>query len=123
MSPRLTPDDVQRFAAAAEARPDDLMDSATTAFAAMATAARQGNRDCVAASAVAVGDTCLQVCGLRAETQRQAENKIRFLGLMIPWAWPRHPALGAVLEAARRAESAVWDSDDFGSGAATARSG
>ncbi len=38
----LEPYDVARFTAAAEAKPDDLMDSATAIFRAMATAARAG---------------------------------------------------------------------------------
>ncbi|MGI4763562.1 MAG: hypothetical protein ACRYGP_00585 [Janthinobacterium lividum] len=101
-------DDVARFTAAAEARADDLMDSATKAFRAMVTAACEGDRDGVAASAVVVGDTCLQVCMCSATTWEEAENKTRFLRLMVGWAWPRHPALGAVLDAARRAEAEVW---------------
>ena len=43
-----------------------------------------------------------------AATWRAAKSKVRFLRIMIPWAWPRHPALGAVLEAARRAEAVTW---------------
>ncbi len=84
------------------------MDSATAIFRAMTTAAREGDRDGMAASAVVVADTCLQICASPAKTWEAAENKTRFLRLMIPWAWPRHPALGAVLEAARRAEAEVW---------------
>ncbi|MGI4765015.1 MAG: hypothetical protein ACRYGP_08110 [Janthinobacterium lividum] len=95
----LKPDDIEHFTAAAEARADDLMDSATASFRAMVTAAREGDRDGVAASAVVVADTCLQVCVIPAKTWEGADNKARFLRLMIPWAWPRHPALGAVLEA------------------------
>lgn len=108
MSSHLEPADVERFIAAAEARPDDLMDSASAAFKAMATAASQGDRDGVAAAAIVVGDTCLQVCVSSAEALWQAEDKVRFLRIMIGWAWTRHPALGAVLEAACRAESATW---------------
>ena len=107
----LEPDDIARFTAAAEACPDDLMDSATAIFRAMATAERQGDRGGVSASAVVVADTCLQVCVSQAATWRAAESKVRFLGIMIPWAWPRHPALGAVLEASRRAEAAAWGED------------
>ena len=104
----LEPDDIERFTAAARARPGDLMDSATAAFAAMTAAERQGDRDGVAASAVVVGNTCLQVCVSQATTWEAAENKTRFLRLMVGWAWPREPALGAVLEAARRAEVDLW---------------
>ena len=104
----LDPDDVARFTAAAEARSDDLMDSAGVAFAAMASAERQNDRDGMAASAVVVADTCLQLCVTPAATWRDAESKVRFLRLMVGWAWPRHPALGAVLEAALRAESETW---------------
>ncbi|MGI4765264.1 MAG: hypothetical protein ACRYGP_09420 [Janthinobacterium lividum] len=107
----LEPDDIARFTAAAEARPNDLMDSATEAFRAMATAAREGDRDGVAASAIVVGDTCLQICVSPTTTWEGADNKARFLRLMSPWAWPRHPALGAVLEVARRAEAEVWNLD------------
>ncbi len=104
----LEPDDVARFTAAAEANPDDLMDSAGAVFKAMAAAERQADRDGVAASAIVVADTCLQLCVSPATTWRAAENKVRFLGIMIPWAWPRHPALGDVMEASRRAESDAW---------------
>ena len=104
----LEPYDVARFTAAAEANPDDLMDSAGAAFTAMAAAERQGDRGGVAASAIVVADTLLQVCVSPAATWRDAESKVRFLGIMLPWAWPRHPALGAVLDAARRAEAAAW---------------
>ena len=107
----LDPDDVARFTAAAEARPDSLMDSATDAFAIMAAAAAQGARDAAAAAAVVVADTCLQVCVTPSAIHQDAEDKVRFLRIMIPWAWPRHPALGAVLEAARRAEAAAWGRD------------
>ena len=100
----LEPYDVARFTAAAEANPDDLMDSAGAAFTAMAAAERQADRDGVAASAVVVADTCLQICVSPATTWRAAESKVRFLDIMIPWAWPRYPALGAVLEASRRTE-------------------
>ena len=104
----LEPDDIARFTAAARARSDDLMDSATAIFRAMTTAAREGDRDGVAASAVVVADTSLQLCVSPATTREGAEDKARFLRLMVGWAWPRHPALGAVLEAARRAEAEVW---------------
>jgi hypothetical protein len=33
---------------------------------------------------------------------------------MVGWAWPRDPALGAVLDAARRAESAAWGGEVAG---------
>ena len=111
MSLHLEPDDVERFTAAAEAALADLMDSAATAFKAMAAAARHGERDGMAMSSVVVGDTCLQLCLIPAATWQEADSKVRFLGVMLPWAWPRHPALGAVLEAARRAESAAWEID------------
>ena len=62
----------------------------------------------VAASSLVVADTILQVCVTPAATWGDAESKIRFLAAMVPWSWPRHPALGAVLNAARRAESDAW---------------
>ena len=104
----LDPDDAARFTAATEARLADLMDSATRAFAIMATAERRGNRDGVAASAIVASETCLQVCVITATAWQEAETKAAFLSLMLGWAWPRHPALGAVLEAARRAEAVTW---------------
>ena len=104
----LEPDDVKRFTAAAEARLAGLMDSATRAFAIMATAERRGDRDGVAASAIVASDTCLQVCVITATTWQEAETKAAFLSLMLGWAWPRHPALGAVMEASRRVEADAW---------------
>ena len=108
MSLRLEFDDVKRFTAAAEARPKDLMESASVAFRAMATAAREGDHDGVTASAIVIADTLLQVCVITATNWQEADTKAAFLNLMMGWAWPRHPALGAVLEAARRAESVEW---------------
>ena len=104
----LTLDDIERYTAAAAACPADLMDSATDAFAIMAAASHQGELDATTAAATVVGDTCLQLCTLMASTWKEADDKTRFLTIMIPWAWPREPALGAVLEAARRAEAGIW---------------
>lgn len=104
----LEPADIERFTAAGEARPNNLMDSAGDAFKAMAAAVREGDRDGAASSAVVVGDTLLQLCVTSAATWEAAENKSRFLCIMLKWAWPREPALGAVLDAARRSESAAW---------------
>ncbi len=104
----LEADDVERFTAAGEARHNDLMDSAASAFEAMAAAVREGDRDGAASSAVVVGDTLLQLCVTSAATWEAAENKSRFLVIMLKWAWPREPALGAVLDMARRAESMAW---------------
>ncbi|MGI3903085.1 MAG: hypothetical protein ACRYGP_30445 [Janthinobacterium lividum] len=79
----LEPADIERFTAAGEARHNDLMDSARDAFNAMAAAVREGDRDGVAASAVVVGDTLLQLCVTSAATWEAAENKSRFLGIML----------------------------------------
>jgi hypothetical protein len=60
------------------------------------------------AGAVTVGDACLRLCVSPATSALAADDKTRFLALMVGWAWPRDPALGAVLDAARQAESAAW---------------
>ena len=44
-------------------------------------------------------------CAGTREARVVDASRTRILGLMLPWAWPCHPALGAVLEAARRAEA------------------
>jgi hypothetical protein len=108
MAYRLTADDMARYAAAGAALPNDLMDSATDAFAIMTFAATHGDRDVVAAATVVLGDTCLQICVAPATTKWEADDKARFLALMVGWAWPREPVLGAVLEASRRAEVEAW---------------
>ena len=106
----MAPDQVARYveAAATADDPGAVMDAATDAFAAMTALARQGDRVAMAGAAVAVGDVCLRLCVSPATEAGAADDKARFLALMVGWAWPRDPALGAVLDAARRAESAAW---------------
>lgn len=74
----------------------------------MSALTRLGDRVAAAGAAVAVGDVCLRLCASRATSALTADDKARFLALMVGWAWPRDPTLGAVLDAARRAESEVW---------------
>lgn len=57
------------------ARSDDLMDSARPVFLSLVSVARSGDRDRLVASAVVVGNTCLQVCVISAATWQAAENK------------------------------------------------
>jgi hypothetical protein len=106
----LTPDQVVRYAEAAAAADDPgaVMDAATDVFAAMAALARQGDRVAMAGAAVAVGDACLRLCVSPATSAGAADDKVRFLALMVGWAWPLEPVLGAVLEASWRAEVEAW---------------
>ena len=105
----LTPDQVARYAEAAAAADDPgvAMDAGTDLSAALATLTRLGDRVAAAGAAVAVGDVCLRLCASLATSALAADDKARFLTLMVGWAWPRHPALGAMLDEARRTESAV----------------
>ena len=106
----LTPDQVARFGAAARATddPNALMDEATDLFVAMEALVRRGDRVAAAGAEVEVGDTCLRLCGARATSAAEAEDKAGFLAIIVRWAWPRHPAIGAALDAARRAEQEAW---------------
>ena len=78
-----------------------MIDSGTDLFVAIAALARQG-------------DACLRLCASPSTSALAADDKTRFLGLIVGWAWPRDPALGAVLDAARRAESAAWGEEIAG---------
>lgn len=119
----LTPDQVARYAEAAAAADDSgaVMDAGTDLFAALATLTRLGDRVAAAGAAVAVGDACLLLCASPATSAVAADDKARFLALMVGWAWPRHPALGAVLDAARGLELAAWGDDVVGAAASARR--
>lgn len=103
--------DIERFAAAvaAAADPSSVMDAASERFKHMGALQRAGDHAGVAEAARTIADACLRLCVSPANNERSAGDKSRFLAIMLKWAWPRHPALGAVLEAARRAEAAAWE--------------
>lgn len=74
----------------------------------MADLARAGKHELARNAAAILGNLCLRLCAGRAVTAQDAARKQRFLAIMGRWAWPRDPVLGAVLDAARRAEEAIW---------------
>lgn len=107
------PADVARYAAAvaAAADPDGTMDRATERFRDMAHLTDVGDRLTALGAANGVAEDCLRLCAVPAATASAAENKIRFLAIMSGWAWPRRPALAAIIDAAREAERRAWGGD------------
>ena len=111
----LCPEALARYAAAlaAAADPNRVMDDAADLFRDMAVLARAGDRQAVSGAAIATGDACLRLCATLADSALAAENKVRFLRIVVGWAWVREPALGAVMEASIQADRRAWG-DDLG---------
>lgn len=116
IAPAPAPADTTRYAAAlaAAADPNGVMDGATERFRDMARSAAAGDRPAVLAAADGVAESCLRLCAAPAASPGAAENKVRFLDIMAGWAWPRRPALAAILDAAREAERRAWGGDVAG---------
>lgn len=105
-----TPAELDRYSAAmaAAADPRALMDAATERFEAMTVSQKAADHAGVARAARALGDDCLRLCTVPATDEQAAGEKARFLVIMSRWAWPRRPALSAVMDAAVRAECRTW---------------
>lgn len=108
-----SPADMARYdaAVATAADPNSVMDVATERFRDMARLAARGDRPAVLGAANGVAEGCLRLCAVPAASSAAAENKVRFLAIMAGWAWPRLPALAAIIDAAREAERQAWGGD------------
>ena len=108
-----SPADMARYAAAvaAAADPNSVMDVATAQFRDMARLAAAGDRLAVLGAVNGVAEGCLRLCAVPAASPATAENKVRFLTIMAGWAWPRLPALAAIIDVAREAERQAWGGD------------
>ena len=106
----IEPADLARYAAAAAAAtdPEQLLEAATAAFGELLKLVQAGDRRAADGASLAVQDHCLALCASEAASARASDDKVRFLAIMLGWAWPRVPAVGAVLEAAIVAEVARW---------------
>ncbi len=106
----MEPADLARYAAAAAAAtdPERCLEPATAAFGDMRQLLLAGDRRAADGANLAVQDHCLALCASEAASARASDDKVRFLAIMLGWAWPRVPAVGAVLEAAMVAEVARW---------------
>ena len=82
--------------------PGAVMEAGTEAFVVIAALARLGDPVATAGPAVVVSDAYLCLCVSPPASARAADDKARFLAIVVGWAWPRHPALGAALEALRQ---------------------
>ena len=102
--------DLARYAAAAAAvaDPERVLGPASVAFRTLYEAVRAGDGSAARAASLAVQDHCLQLCAAPATSARAADDKVRFLTIIIGWAWPRAPAVAAVLEASCAQELARW---------------
>lgn len=110
--------DLARYAAAAAAAedPELLLGPATDAFADIRSLLLAGDWRGADGAALAVQDLCLQLCASMAASARASDDKCKFLAIMVGWAWPRVPAVGAVLDASRAQELALWGPSAAGSG-------
>lgn len=102
--------DLARYAAVAAAAddPERVLGPATDAFRDLHDLVHAGDRVAAAGAAIMVQDLCLQTGVTLAGSATAAENKVRFLAILQGWAWPRAPAVGAVLEASRAQELRRW---------------
>lgn len=102
--------EVERYstALAAAAEPAAVMDAATLKFQAMEALARAGDHENVAKAARLIVHDCLRVCVVPADSERGAGDNVRFLSVMVRWAWLRNPALAALMAAAIEAERLAW---------------
>ena len=102
--------DLARYAAAAAA--DDLeavMKAAAEEFRDMTVlVVLHGDHVAAAGAAIAVQDAALQLCVSPAPSEKAADDRYRFLSILLEWAWPRAPAVAATLEACRRRDRALW---------------
>lgn len=106
--------DLARYGDAA-ARADDperVMSEAQDAFYDLLTLTEAGDRLAAAGAAVLVQDRCIELCAAPSTTARAGDDKRRFLEIMARWAFPRSPAVAAVLEAAREDEARRWPPAD-----------
>lgn len=110
--------DLARYAAAAAAAedPELSLGPATDAFADIRSLLLAGDRRGADGAALVVQDLCLQLCITMAAFARASDDKRRFLAIMVGWAWPRVPAVGAVLDASHAQELARWGPSTEGSG-------
>ena len=108
--------DRARYAAvrAAAADPELLFGSALDAFHLLHAAVRASERAAAALATAEVESLCLALCASRAASARAADDRHRFLQIIIGWAWPRRPALAAALEASCAAEMGRWGGEVAG---------
>ena len=114
----MAPADLVRYAAAAAAADDheQTFGPAAAAFCDIRPLLLAGDRRAADGASIAAQDLCLQLCASMADSVRASSHKCSFLETMIGWAWPRAPAVGAVLDASRAGELARWGPPAQGSG-------
>lgn len=111
-------DDLAHYAASAAAAddPEQILGPATDIFGDLHRLIQAGDRLAADGASLAVQDLCLQLCASEAASARASDDKCRFLAIVIRWAWPRTPAVGAVLEESRAREMRRWGQAVEGSG-------
>ncbi len=102
--------DLARYHAAAAAAddPETLMGATEAAFEDLFALTSAGDLSSAAGAAIVVQDRCLAICASQSTSARAGDDKARFLGIIARWAFPRSPAVAAVLEAARQDEIRRW---------------
>ena len=103
-------------AAAAADDPERVLGPATVAFRALYGAVCDGDGSAASAASLVIQDLCLQLCAGPVTSARAADDKARFLKIVIGWAWPRVPAVAAVLAASREWELRRWGQAVEGNG-------
>lgn len=103
-----------RAALAAADDPELVFGPLTDAFQDLYVLVCAGDRLAASGAATTVQDLCLQACVVPAFSAEMADDKVRVLAIVLRWAWPRVPALAAVLETARAQELERWGGDVSG---------
>lgn len=108
--------DRERYAAALEAAadPELVFSAVSTTFKRLRVVVCAGD---LAAGALAAHELelhCLQLCVAPPASAVAADDRRRVAQVIIGWAWPRRPALAAVLEAAIAGETRRWGAEVAG---------
>ena len=70
-----------------------------------------GDHVAAAGAAIVVQDLALQICVSPAVSEKAADDRHRFLSILLDWAWPRAPAVAAAIEASCRSDRTLWGAD------------
>lgn len=108
--------DRARYAAALAAAddPELVFGPVLRTFRHLRAAVCSGDHAAAAIAARELELRCLQLCVCPAASAVAADDRRRVGDIIAGWAWPRRPALAAVLEASRAVEMRRWGGEVAG---------
>ncbi|WP_237479381.1 hypothetical protein [Lichenibacterium dinghuense] len=108
--------DRDRYAAAlaGAADPELLFGPVLASFRRLTVAVSAGDRAVAARAAVVLERACLALCVVPAASAAAADDRRRVANIVAAWAWPRRPALAAVLAAGGAQEARRWGGEVAG---------